>query len=70
MRAVGRDSSHATTSGSCHNRVLFPANFPAGVPGGGTAVMRTSEGIEVAVLNLMGRVFMLAIDDPFALATR
>jgi len=32
--------------------------------------MRTSEGEEVAVLNLMGRVFMNALDDPFSLGTR
>jgi metallophosphoesterase (TIGR00282 family) len=51
-------------------RLIRPANFPAGVPGEGSAVMRTSQGDEVAVLNLMGRVFMLAIDDPFSLATR
>ena len=51
-------------------RLVRPANFPAGVPGEGTAVMRTSEGVEVAVLNVMGRVFMNAIDDPFALAAR
>lgn len=51
-------------------RLVRPANFPAGVPGEGTAVMRTSEGLEIAVLNVMGRVFMQAIDDPFALAAR
>ena len=32
--------------------------------------MRTSEGEEVAILNLMGRVFMNAIDDPFSLGAR
>jgi 2',3'-cyclic-nucleotide 2'-phosphodiesterase len=51
-------------------RLVRPANFPAGVPGNGSAIMRTSEGEEVAVLNLMGRVFMNAIDDPFSLGTR
>ena len=51
-------------------RIVRPANFPAGVPGNGSAIMRTSEGEEVAVLNLMGRVFMNAIDDPFSLGAR
>jgi metallophosphoesterase (TIGR00282 family) len=51
-------------------RLVRPANFPAGAPGEGSAVMRTSQGEEVAVLNVMGRVFMHAIDDPFSLATR
>ena len=51
-------------------RLVRPANFPAGAPGEGTAVMRTAQGEEVAVLNVMGRVFMHAIDDPFSLAER
>ena len=51
-------------------RLVRPANFPAGVPGNGSAIMRTAEGEEVAVLNLMGRVFMNALDDPFSLGTR
>jgi 2',3'-cyclic-nucleotide 2'-phosphodiesterase len=51
-------------------RLVRPANFPAGVPGNGSAIMRTSQGEEVAVLNLMGRVFMNALDDPFSLGIR
>jgi 2',3'-cyclic-nucleotide 2'-phosphodiesterase len=51
-------------------RFVRPANYPAGVPGTGSAIIRTVEGEEVAVLNVMGRVFMTAIDDPFSLAAR
>jgi len=51
-------------------RLLRPANFPAGVPGRGSIVGRTRTGEPVAVLNLMGRVFMTPLDDPFALALR
>jgi 2',3'-cyclic-nucleotide 2'-phosphodiesterase len=51
-------------------RLLRPANYPAGVPGNGRYVARTKEGVSVGVLNLMGRVFMLNIDDPFAVALR
>ncbi len=49
-------------------RIVRPANFPAGVPGKGTAIGRSAGGDEVAVLNVMGRVFMQPLDDPFALA--
>jgi 2',3'-cyclic-nucleotide 2'-phosphodiesterase len=47
-------------------RLLRPANYPAGVPGSGSYVARTRDGQSVGVLNVMGRVFMLNIDDPFA----
>ena len=51
-------------------RLLRPANYPAGVPGRGAFVGRTRDGRPVGVLNLMGRVFMPNIDDPFAVAIR
>jgi metallophosphoesterase (TIGR00282 family) len=51
-------------------RLLRPANFPAGVPGRGSYIARTRTGEPVGVLNLMGRVFMTPLDDPFALAVR
>lgn len=51
-------------------RLLRPANFPAGAPGRGSYLARTRTGEPVAVLNLMGRVFMAPLDDPFALAAR
>ena len=47
-------------------RLLRPANYPAGVPGRGTYVARTRADVPVGVVNVMGRVFMLNIDDPFA----
>ena len=47
-------------------RLLRPANYPAGVPGRGTYVAKTRGGDPVGVINAMGRVFMLNIDDPFA----
>jgi metallophosphoesterase (TIGR00282 family) len=46
-------------------RLLRPVNYPAGVPGRGTYVARTRGGEAVGVINAMGRVFMLNIDDPF-----
>jgi 2',3'-cyclic-nucleotide 2'-phosphodiesterase len=47
-------------------RLLRPANFPAGVPGKGSYLARTIDGRAVGIINVMGRVFMLNIDDPFA----
>lgn len=47
-------------------RLLRPANFPHGVPGRGSYVARTPAGQAVAVINVMGRVFMQSLDDPFA----
>jgi 2',3'-cyclic-nucleotide 2'-phosphodiesterase len=46
-------------------RVLRPANLQQGLPGYGTFEGRTQSGIEYAVLNLMGRVFMTGTNDPF-----
>jgi 2',3'-cyclic-nucleotide 2'-phosphodiesterase len=51
-------------------RLLRPANYPAGVPGNGSYLARTKSGASVGVINLMGRVFMLNIDDPFAVVLR
>lgn len=46
-------------------RLLRPANYPAGVPGHGRYLASTARGEPVAVINAMGRVFMLEIDNPF-----
>ncbi|MGQ9779095.1 MAG: TIGR00282 family metallophosphoesterase [Bacillota bacterium] len=50
-------------------RVLRPANYPAGVPGRGGDVFAVGEK-RLAVLNLLGRVFLDPLDDPFAVAER
>ena len=46
-------------------RVLRPANFPKGTPGAGWR-LHPVNGRSVLVINLMGRLFMDALDDPFA----
>lgn len=51
-------------------RLLRPANYPAGVPGRGSYVAHTGDGRAVGIINVMGRVFMLNIDDPFAVVQR
>jgi 2',3'-cyclic-nucleotide 2'-phosphodiesterase len=50
------------------DRILRPRNYPAGVPGKGVGLYETRKGRRVLVMNLMGRVFMDALDDPFAAA--
>jgi hypothetical protein len=51
-------------------RLLRPANYPAGTPGRGFGVFEARRGAKVLVGNLMGRLFMDPLDDPFALADR
>jgi 2',3'-cyclic-nucleotide 2'-phosphodiesterase len=51
-------------------RLLRPANYPAGVPGRGSCIAQTGDGRSVGVINVMGRVFMTPLDDPFAVVLR
>jgi metallophosphoesterase (TIGR00282 family) len=46
-------------------RVLRPANFQPGLPGYGVYEGTTQDGVAYAVVELMGRVFMNATNDPF-----
>jgi metallophosphoesterase (TIGR00282 family) len=47
-------------------RLVRPLNYPAGTPGRGATLVDLHDGRRVLVLNVMGRVFMDALDDPFA----
>ncbi len=51
-------------------RLLRPANFPAGTPGRGATMVDTRAGARVLVVNVMGRLFMDPMDDPFAAVDR
>jgi metallophosphoesterase (TIGR00282 family) len=51
-------------------KLIRPVNFPAGTPGRGAALLRTKSGGQALVINAMGRVFMDALDDPFAALDR
>jgi metallophosphoesterase (TIGR00282 family) len=46
-------------------RLLRPANFSETCPGNGLYAGVTKTGVKYAILNLQGRVFLPAIDDPF-----
>jgi metallophosphoesterase (TIGR00282 family) len=52
-----------------HNpRLLRPANYPHGTPGKGLFVGEIN-GYKIAVLNVLGRVFMPPVEDPFRVAS-
>jgi metallophosphoesterase (TIGR00282 family) len=46
-------------------RLMRPANFPAGTPGRGVGVFETKRGERVLVINVMCRLFMEPLDNPF-----
>jgi len=48
------------------DRIVRPANFPAGTPGKGWCVVTSKSGKKIGVINLLGRVFMrYNVDCPF-----
>lgn len=49
-------------------RLLRPANYPDPAPGTGVHVVQHRAAGPVAVVNLMGRLFMANVDDPFRVA--
>ena len=49
-------------------RLLRPANYSTGTPGSGLYLGTTNQGIEYAVMNLQGRVFMAPLECPFRAA--
>ena len=48
------------------DRILRPHNYPRGTPGRGASLYHTRNGHRVLVINVMGRVYMDPLDDPFA----
>ena len=49
---------------------MRPANYPAGTPGRGAALVEAKNGARALVVNALGRVFMDPLDDPFAAIDR
>jgi metallophosphoesterase (TIGR00282 family) len=60
------DQRDALVFAERQERFLRPANLPAGTPGRGAGLFMARNGASVLVINAMGRVFMDAVDDPFA----
>ncbi len=51
-------------------RLIRPANWAAGTPGRGAAIVETKSGARILAVNLIGRVFMGLADDPFGAVER
>jgi 2',3'-cyclic-nucleotide 2'-phosphodiesterase len=51
-------------------RLIRPVNYPKGTPGRGAALIGAKNGKGALVINAMGRIFMDALDDPFAAVDR
>ncbi len=51
-------------------RLLRPQNYPASTPGRGSGLFPAPKGRKVLVMSVMGRLFMDALDDPFACVER
>ena len=51
-------------------RLVRPANYPPGTPGRGATIVETRSGVRILVVNVMGRLFIDALDDPFAAVER
>jgi len=50
--------------------LLRPMNYPPGSGGHGMVTVKSKSGVEITVINLMGRTFMSPIDCPFRAAER
>jgi len=59
------DQKEILTYIESEDRILRPANYPEGTPGRGANLYQTPNG-SLLLINVMGRVFMDALDDPFA----
>jgi hypothetical protein len=65
------DQSEALTYIEREPRLLRPANYPPGTaPGRGAGVFPAQNGAMVFVMNVMGRLFMDPLDDPFVAVER
>lgn len=64
------DRREALVFAERQERFLRPINYPPGTPGRGSGVYTARNGAQVVVMNAMGRLFMDAIDDPFAAVER
>ncbi len=64
------DQREALVFADRHERFLRPINYPVGTPGRGSNLYIARNGARVLVINVMGSLFMTALEDPFAAVTR
>ena len=53
---------------AAEKRLLRPINYPDELPGSGCYLGETAGGLPVGVINVMGRIFMPPVNDPFRAA--
>ena len=59
------DQKEILTVIETEDRILRPQNYPPGTPGQGATVVDVPGGRRALVINVMGRLFMDPLDDPF-----
>ncbi len=59
------DQREIVTYIAAEPRLLRPLNYPPETPGQGMGFYRTKEGRRVIVIQVMGRLYMDPLDDPF-----
>ena len=59
------DEKEAAEFISSEKRLLRPINLPEGSPGNGFGIFKSKNNKRVAVVNLMGNIFMKKCDDAF-----
>lgn len=59
------DNTDVLKAMSAYDVVLRPANFPTKAPGSGVVRFTTVTGKNIVVVNIMGRLFMDPLNDPF-----
>ena len=64
------DQREALVFADRQERFLRPVTYPPGTPGRGSGLYMARSGARVLVINAMGRVFMDAMEDPFAAIDR
>jgi len=48
-----------------NDKIVRPLNYPEGAPGKGSIIVETDGGVKVGIINIIGRVFMDAVECPF-----
>lgn len=51
-------------------RIVKPANYPESAPGRPWTQLKTAGGVDIAIVSLLGRVFMKPVDCPWAAVDR
>ncbi len=59
------DQKEVTSLLETEKRFVRPLNYPAGTPGQGSVVVPLEGGLAIAVMNVQGRTFMPALENPF-----